>query len=684
MPDAPTSSFLLYRVADVKPDAEHGCGVEEAQNLKKSLAPQVRQQAQQQRSVGGQCLKVRLAIASDFEMFTTYGTVAATEAFIVGVINDMAGDYIGVFQEDVEFTIVEQFVSTSASTSLETALTSTTNALTLLANFSTWGQGANGFTQGYDLSQIWVERDIAGSSGSGAVGVASTPGICTQNSRVAIFENFSTVAWQLRVLASHETGHNFSITHDPAGSPFIMAPAVNNTTSWSAQSLAEFDDHVKSAACVEGTFALVGSPTAVFDVPSQLCLNQSVQLFNRSGRAPTSTSWSLPGNTPSSSTANEPTVSYATVGNKTITLTNSNSACGSVVNVTNTKTVTVINEQPPAVTCTPNPANSATTGNFLVGIERVAFGSVDNTTQTAGRGGTSYTDNTCALYEDILFGSLPIEIDIFTFQNQVVKVFVDLDNDGTWDAGEELFSQVEPSTGSPDLKTITTNLTIPATATLDELLRMRVMVVATGSAAGVAGCTNASFQEVEDYAIRLPSALPVEFVTLSATATDRSNLVEWTVASEVNVDRYRVEHRTAATAWSVVGEVLSNGKSAYEFVHTNSGSGTHYYRIANLDYDGTSATSDAVVLERIAKDRSLTVTPSGTSESIIELADWSPTTAVHLNVVDAQGRLLVRQQLRTDANGRSYARVSLEGLARGFYVVHARSALGEVKEIVLR
>ncbi|MCC7302487.1 MAG: S8 family serine peptidase [Bacteroidia bacterium] len=91
-------------------------------------------------------------------------------------------------------------------------------------------------------------------------------------------------------------------------------------------------------ACISST--LSAPPVAACSAsPTTACTGQTIQLTDNSTNGPTSWSWSMPGGSPSSSTVQNPTVSYASAGTYTITLTATNSYGSS----TSTTTVVVSN-----------------------------------------------------------------------------------------------------------------------------------------------------------------------------------------------------------------------------------------------------------------------------------------------------------------------------------------------------
>lgn len=317
-PEAPKNQFVVYNAKDVIPKKDSKCGameLAENKNRKHNHNHQPEPSTPNNRSLA--CFEVELAIASDAAMFSSYGTVAAVEAHNVGVNNNVITDYdTDFFANEIQFVIVEQFVITNGNNPWPSA-TGSPDAGTYLQEFRDWGN-AGGFSVDYDLASLWTGLDLQGTT----VGIAYVGVVCGF-SRYNVLQDFTSNANSLRVLTSHEYGHNFDSDHD-AGNGFIMSPSVNNTTTWSAQSVNSVNSHVSSRTCLSNCAAPV-PPTAGF-MPnySQICTGSMVTFIDQSSDNATSWNWSFPGGTPSSSTQQNPTITYNNGGNYSATLTVSN------------------------------------------------------------------------------------------------------------------------------------------------------------------------------------------------------------------------------------------------------------------------------------------------------------------------------------------------------------------------
>jgi hypothetical protein len=95
--------------------------------------------------------------------------------------------------------------------------------------------------------------------------------------------------------------------------------------------------------------------------------------------------------------------------------------------------------------------------------------------------------------------------------------------------------------------------------------------------------------------------LPVEWVDVQAAKeNEQALLVSWTVASELNNERFEIERRWPDSDWETIGSLPGRGSAGdaktYFWRDTDFlAGGSTYYRIRQIDYDGSSALSPIVV-----------------------------------------------------------------------------------------
>ncbi len=95
--------------------------------------------------------------------------------------------------------------------------------------------------------------------------------------------------------------------------------------------------------------------------------------------------------------------------------------------------------------------------------------------------------------------------------------------------------------------------------------------------------------------------LPVELTAFGAKAKDRTTQLTWTTATEVNSDRFEVEHCTDGVSFEKIGEVPAAGNSTverrYTLQHLGPLPGVNYYRLRQIDFGGAFEYSRVVGIE---------------------------------------------------------------------------------------
>lgn len=85
--------------------------------------------------------------------------------------------------------------------------------------------------------------------------------------------------------------------------------------------------------------------------------------------------------------------------------------------------------------------------------------------------------------------------------------------------------------------------------------------------------------------------LPVELIDFTVSSHNTYNSIEWSTASERNNDYFIVEHSTDGNIWNHIGEVNgagnTNSKQNYSIIDLDFPSKINYYRLKQVDYDGT-------------------------------------------------------------------------------------------------
>ncbi len=103
---------------------------------------------------------------------------------------------------------------------------------------------------------------------------------------------------------------------------------------------------------------------------------------------------------------------------------------------------------------------------------------------------------------------------------------------------------------------------------------------------------------VTDVVIKITANLPVELASLTIDKSKAGHRIAWATASETDNERFDVQRSTDAANWTTIGSVAGNGSTtsgqAYQFMDESPANGLNYYRLKQMDYDGSFELSELV------------------------------------------------------------------------------------------
>ncbi|MDX1940579.1 MAG: PKD domain-containing protein [Saprospiraceae bacterium] len=278
--DAGFDAYLLYKMEDVLPNPDGHCAAIEMETIPIKT--------DQQKSAG-ECYAIEIALAADYQMLQLFGNVEMLENYVLGILNNVHTNYDEEFEHTIRFKAVTLYVSTCATCDPWAPLT---DYLQLLANFRDWSNGG-GFEMIYDLATLWTGRVLDNNIGGGGY----FGGLCS-NQRYQLLRRYSANAALMRALQTHELGHNLNARHDADGSPYIMAPRIQDVHEWSSVSKntinTYFNSVVNAQNCVSTCENAIAPQSAFYAIANTVCAPSTVQFFNQSSTNASSWQWLFP------------------------------------------------------------------------------------------------------------------------------------------------------------------------------------------------------------------------------------------------------------------------------------------------------------------------------------------------------------------------------------------------------
>lgn len=166
----------------------------------------------------------------------------------------------------------------------------------------------------------------------------------------------------------------------------------------------------------------------------------------------------------------------------------------------------------------------------------------------------------------------------------------------------------------------------------------------------------------------LEQALPVELTHFAARTKDDMVELDWTTATELNNDFFQIEHSRDGIQFQPVGKVKGEGTTTeiinYNFMHRQPVSGTNYYRLKQVDYDGAFEYSDIVVVEVSSRAGGVQIYPNPTIDKAVIQMNERPE-RVTFTLTTLLGQRLDLQPGQSDAGWE----LDLSDLPKGVYIL---------------
>lgn len=173
------------------------------------------------------------------------------------------------------------------------------------------------------------------------------------------------------------------------------------------------------------------------------------------------------------------------------------------------------------------------------------------------------------------------------------------------------------------------------------------------------------------YTVSFTQALPVTLVAFSGTyQAGKGNILSWSTAAEKNNAFFAIERSTDAQLFETIGKVAGMGtttaRNAYVFTDASPAAGTCYYRLRQVDADGTYRYSRTIAVRSAAAAPGLRLYPNPVVAELNYEAEG--------HVQSVQVRTLSGSVVLT---GQAGQRLDVSRLPAGMYLMEVQTAEGQ-------
>ncbi len=229
-------------------------------------------------------------------------------------------------------------------------------------------------------------------------------------------------------------------------------------------------------------------------------------------------------------------------------------------------------------------------------------------------------------------------------------LFVNADNaigpDGIWGTADD---GLRLQTGSPAINAGDNN------------------AIPSGNTTDLAGVTRIQDGTVDMGAYEtVPEVLSVKLLDFSAKANGNSAIINWSTQIETNNNHFVLERSTDKANFVEIAKLVAKGSNS-NYKHTDyaPAKGYNYYRLTQVDHDGTKTNYQPVSINFILGRNEVTVYPNPAMGTTVKLS-FDDLKFTSLKVVNLQGQTL--QSLAVDPN-QTEIKIDISAYSNGIYFI---------------
>ncbi len=218
----------------------------------------------------------------------------------------------------------------------------------------------------------------------------------------------------------------------------------------------------------------------------------------------------------------------------------------------------------------------------------------------------------------------------------------------------------------------------------------------SGSLSGSGSVTSNKVNNFSEYTFGSTSsngALPVELTNFTAKEVNQQAKLEWRTASETKNDYFKIQRRGSDGKFKTIGKREGEGTTLepqnYSFTDLNPLNGTNYYRLKQVDIDGSYEYSKIKALDFGETDKqslSLEKAYPNPFQRQIQIVFTLPSPqAVQLRLRSASGRIIINRSIDAEEGKNQHTLRVNQNLKSGAYILNIQSGQNQVtKKLIHR
>ena len=184
--------------------------------------------------------------------------------------------------------------------------------------------------------------------------------------------------------------------------------------------------------------------------------------------------------------------------------------------------------------------------------------------------------------------------------------------------------------------------------------------------------------------------LPITLLSFNAVWGDNRQSharIFWSTASEENNDYFDVQRSADGSTWTNIDRVQGAGNSIhtlnYQVLDKNPLNGMAYYRLRQVDFDGTATFTHAVALKREIHGAAIAVYPNPATNQFQVAFEGFKSETANINILDNSGRKVL--SLNNNVINNPVQIINASNFRSGVYYIHVTSETESfIEKIVIK
>ncbi len=162
-------------------------------------------------------------------------------------------------------------------------------------------------------------------------------------------------------------------------------------------------------------------------------------------------------------------------------------------------------------------------------------------------------------------------------------------------------SYISPNGASENISNDTWDLWVGNTKEFDDIAATTASINLSSFRFSYPSASDNATLDFDNFVITELTVLPISLTSFTGKAVDKSVILAWNTASEVNNDSFDVQHSADGKIFTSIGMIKGAGNSSipknYFLTDENPFAGTNYYKLVQHDFDGKTFSTNVISVD---------------------------------------------------------------------------------------